>query len=191
VDHAALKALLTEFEGRVSHLYLDTATPPRATIGVGHMIPNAAAATKLPFVLRSGLGATPPIAATQAEILKEFAAVTSQEGGRVAGWYAQFCLLCLTDVAIDALLESDIVATELQLTSGLTAFRDFQNCPEPAQDGALDMAFNLGVHGLATKFPNFCAAFERKDWATCAAECQRNGVSEARNEAVKEMFLKA
>lgn len=171
-------------------MYLDTAEPGNVTVGIGHLLSEWMDAIKLPFVLRAGLGATPPIAATKQEISKEFAAIAAQRPAMAAGYYKAFGILQLTDPAIDALLESDIAATEQQLVF-VPQFAQFASFVEPAQDGTLDMAFNLGVRGLVTKFPRFTKAASRQDWAACAAECERSGVSPSRNEAVRNLFLQA
>ena len=49
-------------------------------------------------------------------------------------------------------------------------------------------AFNLGNHGLVTKFPTFTAAARAHDWAVCAEQCRRRGISATRNEEVKKLF---
>ena len=52
----------------------------------------------------------------------------------------------------------------------------------------MDMAFNLGNKGLVSKFPSFTRAAREKNWAKCAEECRRNGISKARNDEVRHLF---
>jgi len=91
----------------------------------------------------------------------------------------------LPDAEIDALLDRRIAEFEAGLRHD---FDGFDSYPERARLGLLDMAFNLGNNGLVTKFPSFTAAARAGDWAKCAAECRRNGISATRNEEVKKLF---
>ena len=61
---------------------------------------------------------------------------------------------------------------------------------EPAQEALFDMAFNLGLGGLK-KFPHMLRAVDAGDWATAAAQCHREGISEERNRATAALFLQA
>ncbi len=64
---------LKEFEGNYSYMYLDTTG--NVTVGVGEMLPNAAAAQKFAFVRRADATAKPPVLpgpATADEIKADF-----------------------------------------------------------------------------------------------------------------------
>jgi GH24 family phage-related lysozyme (muramidase) len=180
-DHNSLKQLLIENEGRIPHMYLDTAG--RVTVAVGHMIPAASEAQKLSLEVR-GSGQ----AATAAEIAADFNQVRAQAQGMPAEDYRQFTALDMADGDIDQLLDQDIAGMETGVRQHLPAYNSY---PEPAQDALLDMAFNLGMNGLVTNFPKLMAAAERKDWNTCAAECRRLGISDQRNQTTKNLFLQA
>lgn len=180
-DHTQLKAMLIDEEGNLPHMYLDTVG--LVTVGVGHMIPSAEAARGLNFVVRAdGSAAAPDQAAT------EYASISQQQKGLVAEHYSQFARLAMTDSAIQDLLGTDIAGVEAGVRSRFAGYDDY---PEPAQDALLDMAFNLGVEGLAAHFPHLKAAAEARDWATCAAQCHRNGISDARNQKTQALFESA
>ena len=177
-DHKNLKQMLIENEGSISHMYLDTVG--KVTVGVGHMIPNCAAAEKLSFLVRANGGA-----ASVAQIAQEYATLQAQQPALPAAHYKSCTLLDMAGSAVEALLDADIAVTEAGVRA---AFRGYDNYPPESQDALLDMAFNLGVNGLATKFPNLKAAAEAGDWHTCAAQCRRNGISDTRNQKTKALF---
>jgi GH24 family phage-related lysozyme (muramidase) len=180
-DHTQLKAMLPVWEGTLPHMYLDTAG--LVTVGVGHMIPDSEAARGLNFVVRAdGSAATPD------QIAAEHVRISQQQKGLVAQRYLPFTTLDMPDSAIQDLLSADIAYVEAGVRSKFTGYDDY---PEPAQDALLDMAFNLGVDGLAGHFPRLRAAAEVRDWATCAAQCHRAGISEERNEKTQALFESA
>ena len=178
------------FEGSISFMYVDSTG--NVTVGVGNMLPNAAAAQNLAFQRRADPTAAPPItaarSATAAEILSDFNNVARQAQGQRAGFYKQFTKLDLPETAIDALLQTRVT----EFSTGLTAvFPDFDDYPEQVCAALFDMAFNLGLTKLTTEFPKFCAAVKRRDWATASAECRRIGIQESRNTWTKTQFEQA
>lgn len=172
------RTLIKNGEGCITHMYLDTAG--KVTIGVGNMLPTAEAATEHPFV-REDSGEP----ATIAEVTDEFNLLNQQEKGRLAENYKQYTKLILTDQYIDELLDGRIEEFEQQLKRDFT---NFDNYPEPAQQGLVDMAFNLGNKGLIDKFPTFTKAAREEDWSACQQECRRRGISDTRNDEVKTLF---
>lgn len=176
---ARSRELIKAGEGSVPHMYLDTVG--KVTIGVGNMLPDAKAATKLPFVVgESGE------AATDEEIVAEFERIAAQEPGLPAGRYKQHTRLLLTDDAINALLDKRLSRFKSRLRND---FEGFDSFPLDAQLGLIDMAFNLGKHGLVNKFPSFTKAARKQDWRKCADECRRKQVQDSRNQEVKALFL--
>lgn len=178
------------FEGNVGFMYLDTATPPCVTVGVGEMLPNAAAAQKLAFVRRPDPTAKPPVVAgpaTADEIKADFDNVKKQDGGKASSYYKQFTKLDLPQSVIDSTVNSEIVHFKVSLVA---SFPDFESYPAEACAALFDMAYNLGMDGLNSKFPTFCKAVKARDWATAAKECHRNGPSDDRNDWTKAQFEK-
>ena len=180
-SHDQIKKILSDSEGRIPFFYLDTRGFP--TIGVGHMVPNADQARSLKLVVRNGM-----TAATSDQIVAEYNRIRQQTPGMLAQRYRPFTSLEMPDDVIDALLESDIASKEQDLLARLPAFRTY---PDEVCTALLDMGFNLGVNGLITRFPKLIASVKARDWNTCAAQCRRNGISDARNEATRELFLSA
>lgn len=172
------RALIKRGEGCISHMYLDTVG--KVTIGVGNMLPTSEAATKLPFIKRD-TGAV----ATVAEIRTEFESVACREPAKRASSYKQYTKLDLTDDTINELLDRRIAEFE----SGLRRdFSDYESYPDAVKLSLMDMAFNLGNSGLVNKFPTFTSAALARNWTVCAQECRRNGISDARNEEIKELL---
>jgi GH24 family phage-related lysozyme (muramidase) len=168
-------------EGSISHMYLDTVG--KVTVGVGNMLPDVSAAKKLPFVDRSTKKK-----ATDAEIEADFSSVKSQTKGLIASSYKKHTKLDLPDMEIDKLLDERIAEFTRQLK---LKFPKFDTYPITAQMAMLDMAFNLGVNGLVTKFPSMKKAIDGTDWSTAAKESNRPQVSTARNAVVKKWFDEA
>jgi GH24 family phage-related lysozyme (muramidase) len=160
-------------------MYEDTAG--NVTVGVGKMLPNAAAAQKLGFVRRADPTAKPPVVAgpaTPDEIKADFDSVNSQPSGKLASYYKQFTKLDLPDSVISTLLNADVQSF---LSSVIASFPDFNAYPAEACAAIFDMAYNLGAGKLVSDFPTFCKAVKAKDWATAAKECQRGGIGDSRN----------
>jgi GH24 family phage-related lysozyme (muramidase) len=180
-DFSDLKKSLKTHEGCVSYMYLDT--EGHVTIGVGHMIACCGDAEQLKFVLRqAGMGAT------AAEIAHDFNQVTQQQKAKLFTHYKQFTMLDMPADAIEALLDADIAEKEAGVRQ---RFRGYDTYPPEAKTALLDMAFNLGVAGLASKFPRLKAAAEAGDWNSCAAQCERKGIQESRNLWTKQQFQRA
>jgi GH24 family phage-related lysozyme (muramidase) len=180
---------LKEFEGVFSYMYEDTTG--NVTVGVGNMLPNAAAAQKLAFVRRPDPTAKPPVLAgpaTADEIKADFDNVNKQPAGKLATYYKQFTKLDLPDNAIDALLTARVSSFTTTL---LATFTDFNMYPDEVCAAVFDMAFNLGIGKLTSQFPSFCTAVKAKDWATAAAQCHRVGIPDSRNTWTKAQLEKA
>lgn len=162
-------------EGVISHMYLDTVGA--VTVGVGNMLPNVAAAQQLRFVHR-----TTQAPASADEIAADFDAVRKQPKGMLASRYLPHTKLELPAAAIDALLDVRLENFKRELRS---KFAGFDDLPITAQFAVLDMAFNLGSHGVVSKFPKFTKAVQSKDWLTAAKESHRAQVGASRNAQVK------
>jgi len=182
-DYSKAAAMLKEFEGNVTWMYLDTRG--YVTVGVGEMIPTAAAARHYPFYHRAPKSGQ---RATAAEIEAEFKNVHSAQKGHVSSYYHKNATLEMHQGDIDDLLMKQIKSFETRLRGH---FPQFDSYPEPVQRGLLDMAYNLGIGKLVGHFPSFCKAVKERDWKTAAAQSHRNGPSAKRNNQVKQMFLDA
>jgi GH24 family phage-related lysozyme (muramidase) len=172
---------LRRHEGVVNYMYLDVVG--LVTIGVGFLLPSAAAALALNLVRRDS-----GIAATDEEKRADWESVHARPRAELAANYRPFTLLDLPDSAIDGELSVRIEDFVRNLQSRFPQFQDF---PNPAQVGIIDMVYGLGPAGLFRGFPKFCSAVDRKDWAACATEGIRGNVSQSRNQELQELFREA
>lgn len=176
----SIKLLLIPSEGNVSHMYVDTVG--KVTVGIGNMLPNAAAACALAFVNRTtGNRATP------AEITADFNAVAAQPPARSARLYRPFTKLDLPNVAIDNLFRDRVAGFQDELRR---AYPDYDDYPDSVQLALLDMAFNMGTAALR-KWPRLNKAISEQDWEAAAADSTRPKANPARNAAIKALFEKA
>ena len=177
----ALKARLkTIEEGNALCMYLDTLG--YVTCGVGHLLANTEAAAQLVWLLPSGLQAGSDV------IRAEYIAVRNMTPGQGLAYYMRRTNLRLEQATVDGLLDVDTDTMWRGLCALLPAA---QESPEPAQDALLDMAFQLGPHGLVGRFPKLIAAVRAGDWSTCAAECEVKGAQPSRTETRAELFRQA
>lgn len=143
------------WEGRVNHLYLDTAG--LVTVGVGCQVFD-------PKELRMLVDGRD---ATEAEVAADMLAVRAMQAGLLAKNYAQATLCRMSDEQVDKLFNRRLEPF-LAATAWLPS-----DAPDEAREVIVDMAFNLGLDRLQKKFSKFCAAMRAGDWAAAAAECER------------------
>lgn len=174
-----VKNRLRVCEGCLDFMYL--CTGQEVTVGVGHALQTSAVAVQLPW--RAG-----GLAASEAQIKADFHAVRKAQQGMVASKYAPLTKCRLSTEEIDRLLQDDIAKFEAGLRERIPNWGEL---PEPAQEALFDMAFNLGIAGLFRKFPKMMTAVKAGDWKTAAAQCERGGISPARNKETAELFRKS
>lgn len=168
-------------EGSISHMYLDTVGV--VTVGIGHALATPAAAASLPFTMRAtGQPASP------AQIGADYASVKAQPADRAANFYETFSQTNLTDSAIADLFSQDMGKFLPGLVTAIPGFADF---PSAAQLALVDMAFNLGIGGLLSKFPKMMSSASVRDWTGCARECRRPQLNDDRNRQVAAWFTSA
>jgi GH24 family phage-related lysozyme (muramidase) len=170
-------AQLKSFEGCVPWMYRDTVG--RVTVGVGLMLPNAAAACALPFQTAEG-------AATAEQIAAEFARVEALAMGKLPSFYRATGSLELPELVIDEKLSAVLTGFEATLRAGLTGY---DALPDGVKMALLDMAYNLGPEGLLKGYPKMIRAVETGAWAEAAAECARGGINAARNAWTRQQML--
>jgi GH24 family phage-related lysozyme (muramidase) len=168
-------------EGVIPHMYLDTAG--KVTIGIGFMIPDPHSA--LAYRLTNRVSGA---AATSQEKLADWTQVAQQTKGKLAQSYRKFTQLDMSDDDVRRVLDDKLRGFAESLRTRFAAFDTF---PPSAQLALLDMIFNLGPNGLFKGFPMMCKAAGRLDWAKCAAECKRLGISNGRNDQTRGLFLAA
>jgi len=176
-----VKALIAPSEGNIAHMYLDSVG--KVTVGIGNLLSTRVAAFELAFVNRATAET-----ATQAEIAADFEAVSRQAWPRVARFYRSFTALDLPGSRIDELFRRRVDGFQKELRA---AYPELEGYPGSVQLAMLDMAFNLGTHGLRKGWPNLNRAIARRDWATAAIESYRPQSSATRNAKVKALFERA
>lgn len=173
-------ALIGPFEGRVSHMYLDSVGV--VTCGVGCALPLIVDAQALRWQFPDGAEASP------LEIEAEWQRVAAAVPGRRAETYRGITALDLPDDEIDRIFRRRLRDKLDHLAEHFPAIATF---PEPAQIALLDLAYNLGASAIVRKFPRLTIAVRHQDWRTAAQECYRPQARDRRNAAVKELFLAA
>ena len=172
---------LIRWEGGCQHLYVDAYG--NVATGLDHRLPNADAAIALPWRHR-GTG----VAATPGEIRTAFEQIREQGPGHKAIAY-RFA----SDLVLAAGVAIDLAATRVQreVLPGLRRLcPNFDRYPLPARRALVDLAYDLGLRGLA-KFRNLMAACKRGDFATAAEHCHRRTTRGIRNVATRNLFLEA
>jgi GH24 family phage-related lysozyme (muramidase) len=169
-----------EFEGAVAWMYLDTVG--KVTVGIGHMIPDVPSAQQIAFADTDGASAP------AGTIAAAYRAVAAARPALVFTAYRSLTTIRLVPEAQRQLFDTDVGAFVGQLTA---RFADYDSYPLPARLGILDMGFNLGVAGLTGKFPSFCRSVDARDWPGAAAECNRLGIQQSRNDWTRDQFLAA
>jgi GH24 family phage-related lysozyme (muramidase) len=171
-------AQLKSFEGCVPWMYRDTVG--KVTVGVGLMLPDAAAACALPFQTEEGG------AATAQQIEAEFARVEAMAMGKLPSFYRAAGSLELPEATIDEKLSAVLTGFEATLRAKLSGY---DALPDGVKMALLDMAYNLGPAGLLEGYPRMVHAVETGAWAQAAAECARGGINAARNAWTREQML--
>lgn len=152
-------------EGRVRHMYGDLFG--YVTTAVGVLLPTVASAVALPWLRHNGS------LATAEEIAESYALVRSAPpawrdlGGGHAHWLS-LTTLRLSEVAIDALVETKLDQTERHLKGRLA---DWDTWPADAQLALLSWAWGVGP---AAVYPRMFAALARRDFLAASREVDMN-----------------
>jgi GH24 family phage-related lysozyme (muramidase) len=188
-ENAELMKRLEQYEGFIEHLYVDS--KGKATIGVGHMLPNASATAGLTlYVKKTGMPAT----ADQKKAEYEAVMKEPGPGTHAASWYKSKTTLMIKREDADALTKEHIRSFEAELKNIYTASAyapGFDKFPESVRLALFDMIFNLGATGLSKKWPKFNEAIAKGDWAKAADNCNRPDVQVQRNNYVKGLLQQA
>ncbi len=191
IDVDRYRQKVDDFEGHVTYMYLDI--KGNVTVGLGHLIRNAAEAKQLRFFER---GTTNPV--HPAHIENAFNKVLNS---RLAGSkHTAFKDMTHIDLDLDEienLFDDDVMQFIHELNH---KFTDFETYPASAQLGMLDLAYNMGTTRFAEGFPVFRDALKFRNWLKVAEESHRKEVDEEgnvnegmqnRNKVVRGWFLDA
>ena len=170
---------IRHFEGETDFMYVDT--EGRVTVGIGFMMPDEEAAVRFPFLDFDDN----PASAEQKRA--EWRNINALARGHVASWYEDSTELYLPDDFISSHLRTLFAVNFTELNR---IFPEYGDYPSAARLALQDMIYNLGMTKF-NKFVNLKAAVVRRDWETAAAESHRKIPDESRNDAVRDLFLKA
>ncbi|GGF29305.1 hypothetical protein GCM10011611_39190 [Aliidongia dinghuensis] len=177
-------------EGCVEYMYLDSKC--KVTVGIGVLLPNAAAAKALKFVHQAD--GKP---ATDAEKEAAFNAVqklaTPLKKGESnkfgAAHYKKTTTIILPDDEILRLFKAMIPQYEAMAKK---IFFEFDAFPVPVKRAILDLVYNMGQTGLDRyQKHGLVKAIEDWDWDQASKLCARSWVNDDRNDWTKERFLEA
>jgi GH24 family phage-related lysozyme (muramidase) len=172
-------AQLKVFEACVPWMYLDSVG--KVTVGVGLMLPNAAAACALGFTVAGA-------AASAEQIGADYTRVAALAPDKLPAFYRADTSPQLPQEIIDAKLSAVLLGFEATIRAGISGY---DALPDGVKMALLDMAYNLGPAGLLKGYPKMLSAVEAGNWAQAAAECARGGIGAARNAWTKQQFLSA
>ncbi len=174
-------------ENVIKYMYQDSRG--NVTIGIGHLIPNEAAARSLGaanfFFLRGEIHRE----MIEQNLADAFHAVRNATGTEAKD-FETFTEIRITERAISNLFELD-VDTKLKEIRALREFHDYSTYPPRAKLALLDMAFTTGATGTRDIFPKFTAAVRHRDWQEAARESNRDPGNADRNKIVRDWFLDA
>jgi GH24 family phage-related lysozyme (muramidase) len=171
---------LRKWEGVISHMYLDTRG--YVTVGVGFMIPSAAAAKGYGFVSRATKKK-----ATDKEKADEWDNIKKQKKAMRAAYYKTFTRLDLPDSEIDSALTKKAKSFEKQIK---TLYKDYDTYPDEAKLALIDLAYNLGFGGLK-KYQNMKKAIDAGKWDDAAKHSNRPDGRASRNKYVSDLLKAA
>lgn len=179
-EKTILRSKLEKYEGRVTHMYLDS--KGFVTVGVGHLLKDVASAQKITFKKSDNKSAS------KDEIKVDFDAVKAKPKNKIASYYKKYTKLKISDADIDTLTNKHIDSFEAELK---IIFPELSSYSSEVRLALFDMIFNLGMTNLNGKWPSFKKAVKAKDWTKAAKESKRKApVSKERNDYVKGLFEK-
>ena len=169
------------WEGELVTMYRDTLG--NATVADGLLLPSMASALVLPFQVP--VVNAPARAATADEIANEYDRVMGMPKGLVASHYANANSPRLSIAECTNLLRPVVDSRIAELTRLVIRFASLSLAWRLA---LLDMAYNLGTHGLLIKFPHLMLGVEAGSSPECMAQCNRPQLPDARNNWTRTQF---
>ena len=172
---------LVRWEGVVPWTYRDTLG--YATCGLGFLVHDESHACTFPFVTQGR-------PSSHAEIIADFYRVMALAKGMPASKY-RAPNEPRVELTGDGVRDLAVSRLKHEFMPGLARlFIGFDELPRPAQSALVDMAWNLGISGLA-QFSHLRDAVARQDWNAAAASCHVKTSRDDRNAWRSEMFKEA
>ncbi len=183
MNYESARDLIEPFEGRVSHLYLDT--EGYVTCGIGFMLPTVQQALPLGWTWRDPASNGEP---SEVDISDEWARVSRARPGMPSHEYHKLTSMDLNDGDIGRLFNRTVDKVVSRLVA---IYPEYSQWSMPAQLAVLDMAWNLGPNALPLNWPKLSAALRRRDWQEAALHSHRSQSHARRNEAIQGLFVRA
>jgi GH24 family phage-related lysozyme (muramidase) len=180
----AAQSWLRKYEGEPDFMYGDTVG--EVTVGIGARLTRNDLPTINFKVKKNFAEATDAEKKAEWERIKQLAEKNKGKDVK-ASTYRNETALFLPKGEMDRLLENHLDYFQQVLKKKYTNFDGF---PDDAKLGLVDMLFNLG-EGRFNKFVLFNKAVQQEDWEAAAKESHRQGPSQDRNDAVKQLFENA
>ena len=188
--YETLYEMLSENEGNISHMYLDSKN--KVTVGIGTYLPSAEDAVALRFYNRNTQAL-----ATKDEIKADYKAVLDAKPdsqqfpkGKKAESYQSATKLDMTPSDIGERWLADVKKFQAYLPG---QFSGFANYPDGAKQALTDIAYQYGARGAAVNAAGgkLKEMAEKGDWAGAADLCSKLEGSPGRNAKRKELFNSA
>ena len=182
---------VNDFEGHVTHMYLDCVG--LVTVGYGHQIPNAEAAMEMKFYDRGTTTGADKLHIKNAYNLILNSGLACED----ASEFKEMTHIDLDLNDIQSLFDNDVRGFLGELNE---EYKDFETYPASAQYGMLDLIYNIGnKRFFYPEFPLFHEALAFRNWIEVAEESHRNEVINGkhnetmarRNVVVRDWFLEA
>lgn len=179
---------LEAHEGCCTWLYCDSRG--YATTGIGNLVADVDACAALPWVHALAPVGGPLTAVTDDEKRMLYARVVNAFGDAKPAASA-YRLLSNLRLELDFVIGLVGQRLETEFVPGIRELcPDFDKFPLPARRALVDLAYNLGVHGLSN-FQMLLTACNSGDWATAARQCHRSSCRDSRNVWTATMFIDA
>lgn len=162
------------FEGVVPHLYLDSEGLP--TAGVGFLIPTADDLRQYAW--------SPNVQEAQADYLL----IKELPKGHTPAFYRKVCRARLSEDHMREVFDRKVA----EFRRAMGAWK-LERQPVEVQVALVDIAYNIGVDGLA-RYKQLKVAIDTRDWKSAADECHRRDTANSpglakRNAATRDLFL--
>ena len=179
------------YEGFINYMYADVKR--LVTVGIGHMMPTPQDAMRLPFITLDGQPASKELIRQEWVRVKNHPSAW-ERGHTVFLQGPEMHRVRLTNEAVYEIAHDQM----RKMIRHVQPVLHFSQHPEPVQRALTLMLWAMGPSGLLTKFPKFCAAIRRRDYATAAAESEikinvpgRRFNVDHRNNAIRAYLLSA
>jgi hypothetical protein len=205
-EHAAplflIRHQIRDHEGYVRHMYRDTSSEGVVTVGIGFALPKESDVDPFTWYERSSRKKVMRDAAR-----KEWRNTKDLLKGKSKQYYRDNTTLELSDSEINSIFNRKLfkLQQDLRREFGIAGIV-FDHLPVPVQEAMYDMGWNMGAAFInkvdpekarkmrwknAPMWPKLTTALFLRDWEGVAAQSERGGVGEIRNQDIKDLIRTA